>query len=223
MNYDEETIDFVRHGFSVYDSSMLAMSEDAHCEALFDFAELDAWLQNKTVVDVGCGVGGVLERMKRAHPNNTFKAATNCETQLSIVKSKGFQPVFCDMNEPNLPFADLFVFTQSIGHCSNLELLISHCSKKLKAGGKLLIKDFDATVPCVAETWMYRFYPLSAFVDAAKSSGLCLEKVSFPDVCHLRYLDYWNASEYMNKTHGKPYGVLARTALMLFKQKELGE
>lgn len=222
-NYDDETRDFLAHGITVYDCSLLAETEDEHCLKLFEFAELDGWLSKKTVVDVGCGAGGLLDRMRWKYPENKFYGATNSEVQLDIIDGKGFVPFRFDMNDPVLPEADLFVFTQSIGHSQDMPTVIKECAEKLHSGGRLLIKDFDSQSVCTASTWNYRFEPFHNFIEAAQQNGLTPVKIEFPKVDNARYINFWNTSRYMHEAHGEPYGVNARTVLFLFEKTKQQE
>lgn len=201
---------------SVYDASLLGATEQEHCERLFKFGRLDGWLRHKTVVDVGCGVGGTLAFMRRAYPENEFVGVSNSDVQLAALREKRLIPMRVDMDSGALPRADLFVFQQSIGHAASMPDAIAECASKLSAGGRILIKDFDCDTAFVDETWDYRFSPAHEFIAAADCAGLTLMDIAFPAVSHARYLDYWRKSKYMLSRHGDPYVVAARTALMLF-------
>ena len=216
MNYDDETREFVSHGMSIYNVSMLAETEAGHCAALFSFAKLDGWLDGKTVVDVGCGVGGLLSAMRSSYPNNEFIGLTNSRAQQQIAAQSGLDVRHGDMDSMEFPDADLFVFTESLGHARSIPNVIAECSRRLRPDGRVLFKDFNVSSPQIAATWGYKVVPLEVLIAYGLESGLRLERFDHPRVDYSRYLDYWRSSEYMKRIHGEPYAMNGRTSLAMF-------
>lgn len=219
MDYTEETMDFVAHGFTVYVSNLLGKTEEEHCERLFEFGGLRGWIDGKVVCDVGCGVGGVLSFLRKSLSPSALIGASNCQVQLEAIQSMGMEPHFCDLDEPVLPVADLFIFQQSIGHAKDMPTVIEECERKLKPGGRILINDFAAPYGVVhAPTWGYRAEPVVNFASAAMKNGLEPVRFEIPKTDTSRYLNYWSSSNYMKSKHGSPYVVAAQSALMLFEK-----
>ena len=220
MNYDEETLDFVRHGINIYDCAMLADTEQEHCARLFEFLDLDTWLRDRVVLDVGCGVGGLLDALRRRYPRNTYLGLTNSQVQLHIAWDKGLTAYYGDMNEVHaLPPADLFIFAQSIGHAASMPKLLAGCADKLKLGGRLFIKDFDCIEVSARNAWDYRMEPAAHFVQAGAQAGLRLLKQEIPKVSHERYMRYWRESAYMVGRYGPaPSFMIANSVMLLFEK-----
>ena len=218
MNYDEETLDFTSHGMTLYVNGMLGETEADHCEALFRTTKMGSLLGGKVVVDVGCGAGGLLTHLRADYPNNRYLGATNSQVQLDAVRKLGFEGVQFDLDAPDLPPADIFIFHQSIGHARSIPAVVADVARKLPLGGHLVINDFDAEQLWTAPTWQYQVTPFSHLLSAATANGLTLETLEFPPYDTTRYMDYWRASEYMKRAHGEPYGTKARVCVAVFSK-----
>lgn len=219
MNYDEETLDFVRHGLSCYDCGLLADTEAEHYTRLFNFLGLDTWLMDKVVVDVGCGVGALLEALKRRFPASQGFGLTNCAVQLHLAWDKGVSAYHADMDHLDYLPADLFIFAQSIGHAKSMPAVVAECAAKLKSGGRLFIKDFDCVEVSARNAWNYRMEPAANFVQAATQAGLRLLKQEIPEVSYERYMRYWRESTYMTRRYGPaPEYMIAKSVMLLFEK-----
>lgn len=171
MDYERATREFLYAGPSVFQGAMLADTESEHCRILFDLVQ-----PSGTVVDMGCGIGGVLHDFKCRDPNLEVIGVTNSALEVEHALP-GVKMVLADMTETGLPdgCADLVMFCESFGYAPARRLL-DEAYRLLKPGGRLFIKDFafQAHSPVIGQCEARRGYTVhdpDALTIYAEKSG----------------------------------------------------
>lgn len=171
MDYERATREFLDAGMQVFQGAMLAETESEHCRILFDLLR-----PSGTVVDMGCGIGGVSHAFKCRDPNLEVIGVTNSALQVEHALP-GVKMVRADMAETGLPdgCADLVMFCESFGYAPARRLL-DEAFRLLKPGGRLFIKDFafQAHSPVIGQCearWGYTVHEPEALTLYAEKAG----------------------------------------------------
>lgn len=101
----------------------------------------DKKLQGK-IIDLGCGDGALLKRLKEKVPQATLYGADLSEKGCELAKPYCYQTKALDFNE-KLPyrknFFDVVIAQEVIEHLQSPDLFLSECRRILKPGGYLLV------------------------------------------------------------------------------------
>lgn len=207
MDYERATREFLDAGMQVFQGAMLADTEAEHCRVLFDLFQ-----PTGTVVDLGCGIGGVGHAFKQMAPELTVIGVTNSELQVSHALP-GVDVRLADMAQTGLPdaCADVVMFCESFGYAPARRLL-DEAYRLLKPGGRLCIKDFgfrahDKTIGLSEARWGYQVHDPEALTLYAEQAGFKAvrqwRRVPADFSRWHRFMDgYTGADEHRHPSHG---------------------
>ncbi len=201
MDYDDATREFLKAGMRVFQGAMFSPDEKAHCQALYEIYQ-----PSGTVVDLGCGIGGVSHYFWHINPDLECIGVTNSTTQADHVLP-GVTPHVADMADTGLPngCADLVMFNESFGY-GRIRPLLDEAMRLLKPGGKLCIKDFGflshhRTCGVSESRWGYTVHHPDALTVYAEAAGFVVER----QARHIR-ADFSRWHQFMDGyTHAKDH------------------
>jgi ubiquinone/menaquinone biosynthesis C-methylase UbiE len=102
-------------------------------------------LQDKIVVDVGCGPGNIF-RLLGGQPK-LMLGIDIAETALGMARNAGYLPLIADAHQ--LPFidqfADIVIGNATLHHCDDMEQVLTEMARIVRPGG-LLITDQDPQI-----------------------------------------------------------------------------
>jgi SAM-dependent methyltransferase len=176
MDYEDATREFLSAGMRVFQGAMFAPDEKAHCRALYEIYQ-----PTGTVVDLGCGIGGVSHYFWHQNPDLECIGVTNSPVQADHVLP-GVTIRIADMANTGLPdgCADLVMFNESFGY-GRIRPLLDEAMRLLKPGGKLCIKDFgfvshNRTCGVSESRWGYTVHHPDALTTYAEAAGFSVER-----------------------------------------------
>lgn len=221
--YDQDTEEYLRHGIGLYLWFLLGESEDAHVDALIDFAELRGWLASQHVVDLGCGIGEFLVALRADFPCARYAGVTVSPVQWMHAQIRApFALVDCaDFNDWSMPDeVGLFILTESLGHVVNLPAFFQDLARSLVPNGRVLVQDVlsDSGLTWIP-SWGYRVRSVGEVTDAAVSVGLRVRKVGYPEASTERARLFWAASPRIREVHQPGVGAANRCVLYLLEQR----
>lgn len=168
----------VAGGTRILQIHRLAETEQGHAEALL------RWLDPRegvTVLDAGCGVGGVAEAMSAARPDLRFVLLNASASQLAMCPPQ-FARIEADFHDIPMPdrCMDVVMFCYCLGH-SLIEDLFAEAARIVKPGGvvfayDLVHKGIGAVLPEV----QYMAYSSASILAAAARAGLMLDRHEVP-------------------------------------------
>lgn len=176
MDYTTATEEFLRAGLTVFQGAMLADTEAAHCDKLYDMIR-----PTGVVVDMGCGIGGVSAAFKARDAALTCIGITN--SQLQVARAlPGVEIRLADMADTGLDagVADVVMFNESFGYGVTRQLL-DEAFRLLRPDGVLAIKDFNFVQhsPVIGQCekqWGYTVHSPEALTGYARAAGFSPRK-----------------------------------------------
>jgi cyclopropane fatty-acyl-phospholipid synthase-like methyltransferase len=197
--YEQETDEYLKHGLTVFNAAMLDKTEEGHARAL---AEMIYMTDGQTVIDMGCGVGGVSRLMKQMFPESKFYGVTNVKAQIEIMqKLGGVTPIFSDYHNPPIEsgFADVVMFNESIGY-GNLGALLKESFRLLKQGGALAIKDGVSLTGSDewSSEWQWVTFAKGRIDDMARQIGFVVDVSQGHEYSVERYEEFIRSSPLMS-------------------------
>lgn len=201
--YEEETAEYLKHGLTVFNAAMLADTEEGHAQAL---ANMIGMQDGQTVIDMGCGVGGVSCLLKGLFPASTFYGVTNVKAQVDVMDLAGdVNPIFCDYHSVPLDggIADVVMFNESIGY-GRLPDLLRESARLLKPGGVIAIKDGVSKTGKTewSEVWRWATFEQGLIDKVAAQQGLMVIKSEEHDYSLDRYFNFISKSDLMRSRYG---------------------
>ena len=190
-DYEVETDEYLKYGITLFQSTLYGADEEAHVRKYCDMTR-----PYGDVLDVGCGIGTMGAYMMAIHPDTrSVLNVTNCRRQIQEMDRLGRPSMygsFEDLSGVSNDAFDFIMFNESIGY-STPDVAIPEAAKKLRAGGRIVIKDFSplksTKTPVHLNTWGYDVYPLSRFLSAAENCGLVCDWFCRPQCS----MDRWHA------------------------------
>jgi SAM-dependent methyltransferase len=203
-DYDIESAEYLMQGLTVFQSHLMAPTEETHCYRLW---QLMGEPTNGHVVDMGCGVGSFAHFLKQFAPELEFTCVTDSEYQIEAMDRMNAPctPVLADFRNVK-PLADacadILTYNESLGYAP-LQETLPEASRLLKKGGRLFIKDYARLSRwCPAEReWEYRFFWASEIIHEAERHGLVCQQFVRPASSYERYEKFYNASAVMQQRH----------------------
>lgn len=173
-DYEVETDEYLTHGITLFQSTLYGSTEEAHVATYCSMVR-----PTGDLLDIGCGIGTMGALVQQVCPDvRSVLNVTNCERQLDVMRSLGRRCVngsFENLSSVPDDSFDFIMFNESIGYGDPVTA-IPEAVKKLRAGGRLVIKDFSplsqGVNPVHLDTWGYTVYPLTRFIDAATEARL---------------------------------------------------
>lgn len=141
-------------------------------------------MSEDTFLDIGCGSGAHLEKMRKNHPHWQLYGLDNSEFACQSARSKGFE-VFCgDTLELSLPknFFDHIYMGQVIEHVENPMSVIKKVSSLLKEGGTftLITPNIDSIAAKIFRNfWFALEVPRHLYLFSNKTLSKMLQKNGF--------------------------------------------
>lgn len=171
MDYTPATIAYMEFGMRTYQAALIGGTDESNADALYD-----VYKPSGVVVDMGCGIGGVLEHFHLRDPSLELIGVSNDQYALDRAYS-GAKYFFADFTNTQLPSgcADVVMFNESAGY-GDLRKIIDEAFRVLKPGGKVCFKDFDAEDAFV-DQWGCRLYSPSTYAATALEIGVACETV----------------------------------------------
>lgn len=221
--YAQESVEYLRHGLTVFNAAMLGETEEEHVDALL------ALMQPKpgsVYVDMGCGVGGVSRLIGKRDKEAVFYGVTNVPQQVELIDALGdVTPVLCDYH--NVPLedgiADVVMFNESIGY-GDLERLLRESHRLLKAGGMLCIKDGVTLTdePRRADNWLWMTHPKGKLDEVAKSVGFEIEVSQETQYDFKRYEEFVRTNDVMRNRYGSASFDVSKTPSWFWRLRKKG-
>jgi len=201
--YEQETPEYLKHGLTVFNAAMMGATEREHVDKLISFIKPPS---GATVVDMGCGVGGISRLMKESDPTSTCYGVTNVQAQVDVMRQLGgVEPVLCDYHHVPLDdaVADVVLFSESIGY-GDLIGLLKESYRLLKPSGVVVIKDVAGLTgkPVWSTVWQWMVHPKGEIDQVAKELGFTVP-ASETYACDMtRYEKFLNESPMMHDRYG---------------------
>jgi len=174
----ECTAALVAAGETVFQPHLIGEDQTAHVRALLDFYAVPA---HSTVLDAGCGVGGVAALMQALRPDLRFVMLNNSREQLELCPP-AFERIHASFEAIPRPAEsfDVVMFNFALGH-ARLERALSEASRVTKPGGLLLISDLcaDDSGPLIV-TMGYRAHAASRIREVAEKHAFELDGAVSP-------------------------------------------
>lgn len=201
--YEQETQEYLNHGLTVFNGAMLADTEEGHVQKL---AEMIGMTDGQTVIDMGCGVGGVSRWMKSMFPASEFFGVTNVNAQIeAMYRMDGVIPVRSDYHNVSISsgVADVVMFNESIGY-GRLDQLIQEAARLLKPGGLIAIKDGVSLTGKTewSSLWRWTSFERGLIDKVAQEQGLEIIKSDEHEYSLERYIKFISESNLMRSRYG---------------------
>jgi len=136
-----------------------------------------------SVLDIGCGVGLLLRKMRDAKPNMQATGADISAKAIDIVKNHGFEGVVGGF--PVLPLEsgrfDIVLATEVLEHLSNPQEAVREVGRLLKPDGKAIITVPDDCLGPEDEVQHLRKYTSDTLYTELSSGFERIEITSIPD------------------------------------------
>jgi SAM-dependent methyltransferase len=175
------TVALVGLGTSVFQLQRLAPTEAGHVAALLEAFDLPP---GATVLDAGCGVGGVAVHMKTARPDLDLILLNVSRAQLGMCPA-GFRTIAADFHEIPLEPAsvDVVMFLYTMGY-GFLPRVLSEAARVLRPGGSVCI--YDLTTEGTSERLIaaagYKAHTIERIREVAEDAGLTVDRCDTPEV-----------------------------------------
>jgi ubiquinone/menaquinone biosynthesis C-methylase UbiE len=173
------TRDLVERGETVFQIHRLAESEDEHVARLLDFFNLP---QGAAVLDLACGIGAVVKRMKELRPDLNFTLQNISAEQLSLCPP-GITQIRCDFRDLPDVQADVVMVQYALGHAESPYEVFASCAKVLRPGGLLCVYDLvtNGSADALRETLWYDAWHPEVLKIMAHDAGFRLDDAQRPD------------------------------------------
>ena len=162
-------------------------------EQLFSVMLQNISLQNKVIVDVGCGTGRHWEKIYGENPKHLLGFDVS-DNMLAILKSKFPGAITYKLFDNQLyvlsqQFCDLLISTLTVAHIDKIEEAFKEWNRVLKPGAGLLITDYhpEALSRGASRTFRHRekliavkshIYPLRDIISIAACWGFSMTRFS---------------------------------------------
>ncbi len=137
--YDEFSDAYVEEYGSIIQAAMFAPEPVDHCRVMMGRGLI---LPGHSVLDVGCGVGGVMNGLM-ANGVEDLTGVTNSIRQVELAELNLELSDFMEWPDAGRTF-DRVIFCESFGYFDEPGKLIAKCVKLLKPGGMVYVKDLCA-------------------------------------------------------------------------------
>lgn len=142
FNREAEKFDQAK-GMDVY-----KMCKESYAPILQEVKKDTFW----SLLDVGCGTGNSIERLKNEFPEKKYVGMDLAENMIAVAKGKRIPGAdFVVGDAENLPFKeaqfDVIICKESFHHYPHVEKFFESAYRTLKPGGRLLI--LDMAIPAV--------------------------------------------------------------------------
>ncbi len=109
---------------------------------------LDLQIPNLRILDVGCGTGALLEKIRHAFPDAPLHGIDISPNMLAIARSRNLcETTFTEGDAENLPYDnrsfDIIICCSSFHHYPNPEKALAEFRRVVRPGGSLMICDMD--------------------------------------------------------------------------------
>lgn len=181
---------FIKHGSQMFIAMRLAPSEEEHTASYYKFM---APRSGSTIVDLGCGIGGLGHYMTMIDPSLKFLNVVNDGALIEEMKRRGRDCIHASFEKTGIEsgIADNVMFNESIGH-GELSSTLKEAARLLKDYGVMTIKDF-APASIDMETldfssWGYKVRRPDLVISEAYKQGFFLDTLCHP----MPYRIHWN-------------------------------
>lgn len=101
------------------------------------------------LLDVGCGTGPMIELLLKEFPDRSYTGIDLTPRMIEVAQEKNLEHSrFLVGDSENLPFEkdtfDVVICTNSFHHYPNPQAFMNEASRVLKAGGKLILRDYTS-------------------------------------------------------------------------------
>lgn len=166
-------------GLSIFETHRLGHSDEDHAARLLDAFRPP---EGATILDAGCGVGGLALAMKRLRPDLDFILLNSSPEQLALCP-EGFQTVLADFHDTTIPpdSVDAVMFAFSLGH-SILHRVLAEARRILKPGGRVFIYDLTTeNTDRLIVALGYKAYSEKRLREVAADLALTVDFVESPE------------------------------------------
>jgi SAM-dependent methyltransferase len=182
-DYEVKTHEYVKHGLTLFQSRLLADTEQGHIATYADMLR-----PSGLVVDMGAGVGAMGAGLQARCPEiSSVINVTNSAVQAEYIRNAG--GLVCERDYHSVPevldgTADFVMFNESLGY-GDLPLLMAEASRMLKAGGRVAMYEFLPLNPIEQihePDWKYTVYPADVLLKTAAEHQLRCTTLLEPSV-----------------------------------------
>ena len=178
------TRQLVDAGNTVFQIHRLAESQSDHVGELLSFFEPG---KGASILDVGCGVGGVADLMSKSRPDLQFTLLNNSAEQLAICPPQ-FKTICADAHDMPVPSEslDAVMICYAIGHM-DIERALKECSRVTKKGGMLYLYDLTADECRLIDAFGCEAFSTKRIISSAAEAGYLLDKIFAPEAVHVEH------------------------------------
>lgn len=209
--YDTETQEYLRHGLTLMQASLIGGTEESTIRAIYDVFQLRDLAE---IIDLGCGAGGLSIGFLKINPSLNITAVTNSGYQYELLRDidRRIDVAMADMTNTGLTAGrfDGAVFAESLGYVDARSGL-AEAHRLLRPGGVLVIKELCAK-PNIAlpefmdlETkrgrWGYAFSDSEHIEAIGREIGFSVQSMTIP-ASFDRFMNFMRTSQYMMAKHG---------------------
>jgi SAM-dependent methyltransferase len=182
-DYEVKTHEYVKHGLTLFQSRLLADTEQGHIAA---YAEM--LRPSGLVVDMGAGIGAMGVGLQARCPEiSAVVNVTNSAVQAEYMRDAGslvYERDYHSIPEVLDGTADFVMFNESLGY-GDLPRLLAEASRMLRAGGRVALYEFLPLNPAEQihePDWKYTVYPADVLLKVAAECQLRCTALLEPSV-----------------------------------------
>lgn len=192
----EATKFIVDKGSSIFQIFLLDEDEDRHIEKLL--LELNP-KHGSIIVDAGCGVGSIAEKMYLLRPDLRFSLLNISRSQLEMCPN--MEKIEADFQ--NMPIdsdsVDVVMFNYSIGH-GDIHKTLIEAARVLRQGGVIFLYDLASSVPdTLSEELNYNVHSVEFLRSISLDIGLSIDFIVTPScVPNKHFLEIYGYQRFLH-------------------------
>lgn len=111
----------------------------ARSEVFFDWIEPHFQENFRSLIEIGCGEGNLLDRISGKYPDKSVSGIDGSFKAVQLAANKGLNVERkLILGSEDLPVADIYLLVNVIEHIEDLSLFINNLKKSISAGGRII-------------------------------------------------------------------------------------